>query len=294
MSNYILILVALFAFALQTICFRQFNRYFMKNLTSYFIFNALFYTIVAVSYIAIKTSFNYHRYSIIFGLIFGLVFVSTMFFYMKGMETGPLSYTSLLYSLGLIIPVICGLLFWGEKIGLLQSTGLLLLLAAFYLGSSTAPAEGVKKGINLKWFAFTFTAFLGNGFLMTITKTHQVLLPGKQVMEFLFIGFATAAVASIIPAVIMLLFRKQDLHHLKNRNFVLIVIATGITTAVGNMIMFILAGRMDGVILFPAVNGGVVILSAIASLLLFKEKLGRKGYMGLAAGMAALIMLSLK
>lgn len=287
-------LAALFSFSVQTICFRQFNRYFMKNLTSYFIFNTLFFTIVSATYIVVKPSFNYHSYSIIFGVIFGLLFVATMFFYMKGMETGPLSYTSLLYSLGLIIPVIFGLLFWGERMGMLQVTGLLLLLITIYLGSGSGSPAAPEKGMNLRWLVFTFVAFLGNGFLMTITKAHQVLMPGKQVMEFLFICFATATVSSFILAIAMFLFKKQDTRHLKDRNFVLVVIGTGVTTAVGNMIMFILAGRMDGVVLYPVVCGGGVVLSSIASLLLFKEKMAKKGYVGLAIGMVALICLSLK
>jgi drug/metabolite transporter (DMT)-like permease len=213
---------------------------------------------------------------------------------MKGMETGPLSYTSLFYSLGLIVPVIFGLLFWGEKMGMLQVIGLLLLLITIYLGSGSKSPTSPEKGMNLRWLVFTLVAFLGNGFLMTITKAHQVLLPGKQVMEFLFICFSTATVSSFLLAIIMLLLKKQDTHHLKDRNFVLVVIGTGITTAVGNMIMFILAGRMDGVVLYPVVCGGVVVLSSIASLILFKEKLAGKGFAGLAIGMAALVMLSLK
>ncbi len=292
MTEYLLMLAALVVFTLQTLCFRQFNRYYMRNLASYFIFNTLYFTIVSIiCYILKPAGSAYHPYSVILGVIFGVLFVATMFFYMKGMEAGPLSFTALFFSLALIIPVLAGLLLWDEKLGQLQLAGLVLLFITFYLGSSSTSASA--RGVNVKWFLFTFVAFLGNGLLMSITKGHQVLLPGKQVREFIFLCFFTATVASLLVAAGLLLYRKEDIKHLKSPYFRFIVLATGLTTAVGNIIMFYLAGKVDGVILFPVVNGGVVVLSSIASLFLFREKLPGKGIVGLVIGMAAIVLLSL-
>ena len=50
----------------------------------------------------------------------------------------------------------------------------------------------------------------------------------------------------------------------------------------------------DNVVLFPVYNIGVVSLTALTGLLLFKEKLTWKNYLGLAIAIIAVILITLK
>lgn len=49
-------------------------------------------------------------------LVFGLVYFAAFTSYSKAMSLGPMSYTSLATSLGMVLPVIAGPLAWGESI----------------------------------------------------------------------------------------------------------------------------------------------------------------------------------
>lgn len=81
----------------------------------------------------------------------------------------------------------------------------------------------------------------------------------------------------------------------ENRRFKLkitsIVVFTGICIAFNNVINLYLSGKMPAAVFFPTVNGGGLILGVIAALIFFKEKPAPKQWAGLAAGIAAVILL---
>lgn len=289
---YLAILSAVFLFTIQTICFKEFNRSFMKNLSSYFIFNFMYFTIVVIIFwIARANAEGFDPSTIMLGVVFGILFVCTILLYMKAMETGPLSYTALAFSFGLLVPIIFGVSFWSEKISIVQSGGLILLFTAFYLGSKTSRDEKQRK--NLRWVLLCVVALIGNGGLMTITKFHQILLPGRQIKEFLILSFGTASLLSLILFLWRYFVKNEKVVHLKNLNFLFIALGAGITTAFGNQLMLYLAGKVPGVILFPTVNGSIVFFSSIFSIFLYREKLTRNGVLGLVSGVTALVLLSL-
>jgi drug/metabolite transporter (DMT)-like permease len=290
--NYLAILAAIFVFALQTVSFKIFNRTYMKNLSSYFIFNFLYFTVAVLVFLFVGGIPTYiDPYTLVLGITFGALFILTIFCFIKAMETGSMAYSSLFFSFGLIIPIIFGAFFWQEKISVIQLSSLGLLFVTFYLCSGASGDTKLK--LDSKWVLFCFIAFIGNGGLMTLAKEHQILLPGKQVSEFLIISFGTAAVLSLVLFFCFYL-RKQSLTHLKQRSFAIIVVAAGVTTAFGNLLGLYLNSRVPSILQFPTVNGGIVILSTVISSLFFGERLSGKGKTGLGIGIIALVLLCIK
>jgi drug/metabolite transporter (DMT)-like permease len=134
--NYILIVTAILIFTVQGISFKEFSRSYMRNFSSYLLFNFFYFSIVALTMLFLKPDFKgIHIYTSIFAACFGLLFIATMLFYMKAMESGLFSYTTLIFSFGITIPIIFGALLWKEEIGIVQSAGLSLLFVTFYIGN---------------------------------------------------------------------------------------------------------------------------------------------------------------
>ena len=52
-----------------------------------------------------------------------------------------------------------------------------------------------------------------------------------------------------------------------------------------------LSGVMDSAVFFPIVNGGGFVLATIAAVLLFKEKLSTKQWIGVVLGIASVVFL---
>ncbi len=74
--------------------------------------------------------------------------------------------------------------------------------------------------------------------------------------------------------------------------FVLLLIS-GIVIALNNVINLYLAGVMDSAVFFPLVNGVGLVLSIVAGLVVFREKLTLMQWVGIACGVVATLFLCL-
>ena len=68
-------------------------------------------------------------------------------------------------------------------------------------------------------------------------------------------------------------------------------IAGGVGVALNNQINLYLSGVVASAVFFPIVNGGGLILITAASVVLFREKLTIRQWIGLALGIAATLLL---
>jgi drug/metabolite transporter (DMT)-like permease len=290
--DYLLMLAAIAVFGLQALCFKWFSRGFMKNLASYFLFNFLYFSVVVAVLLPFGLNFaGLHTQTAVLAVIFGFVFIASIFLYMKAMENGPLTLSALMFSFGLLVPILAGAVLWKERLNILQGAALILLLFTFYLGS--AGQQAGKKNVNVKWLIFSVSAMLGNGALMTLLKAHQTTLPGVEIREFLAIAFGTAALLSLAVFARRKIRFRDDLSHLKTKAFALLVLGAGISTGIGNLITILLSGRLPAYVQFPVVNGGVVFLSSLLSVFVFREKMTVRAWAGMALGLVALVIICL-
>ena len=68
-------------------------------------------------------------------------------------------------------------------------------------------------------------------------------------------------------------------------------IAGGVGIALINQINLYLSGVVDSAVFFPIVNGGALIMTTILSLVVFKERLTVRQWVGMALGIAATLLL---
>lgn len=66
---------------------------------------------------------------------------------------------------------------------------------------------------------------------------------------------------------------------------------SGICMAFANIINLYLSGVMDAVIFFPVVNGANIVLTTPAGIVLFKESLTKKQWVGLLLGAISLLFI---
>lgn len=288
---YLLIFVAVLLFGVQTLCFKEFNLKYMKNKADYFLFSSLYFVLVVVALLAVYGFGSVSPQTYMIAIPFGVVFIASILLYMKAMETGSMSFSALVFSFGLLVPVLFGQLFWQENIRFLQILALGVLFISFYLagGSKQEPI----LGFNVKWLVLSLAAMLGNGALMTMAKAHQRMLPGKDVGEFLIVAFATAALVSLLLTAYRVRIAREQTVKPTAIPFLVLVFGAGLTTAFGNWTALSLAGKIPAVVLFPLMNGGIVFLSSILSVAVYKEKLTSRSVAGLILGLFAIVLICL-
>ncbi len=288
---YLLLTGSILLFAIQTVCFKEFSRRFMKNKADYFFFSGLYFLVVVGILLVINGFGKIQLQTLLIAVPFGILFIVAILLYMKAMEIGSLSFSALVFSFGLLVPIIFGQLFWNESVSILQILALGVLLASFYLAGGAKLEKG--RQFNVKWLLLILTAMVGNGMLMAMAKFHQRLLPGKDIGEFLIVAFVTAAIASALLTGFRIIFGKERISEPKGIPFGLLVLGAGVTTALGNWGALSLAGSMSAVLLFPVMNGGIVFVSSVFSVLFFKEKMTIRVISGMVLGLMALVLISM-
>lgn len=291
--DYFLILITV------TICFIYdvLKKVYVKNLKNgfnyySFVFGTSIISVFVFLFFGIK---NISAFTVGLGCLFGVITLISVISFLKAVKIGLLSYTCVISSLSTIIPTISGSIFWGEKIGFLQITGVFLMLISLVL--SVVKSENNKKSFKI-WYFYCIILFVSTGLIGVLQKVFQDCNYSGQSNEFLLIAFLTNGFISGIIAICTQ--KKSDVikesDSIKQSNgkillYIGIIFICGICCAFNNKINLYLSGRIKSAILFPLLNGGGATLTTIASLVIFKEKLMLRQKIGIFVGIIAIILL---
>jgi len=229
-------------------------------------------------------------YTLLMGIVFGLATAAGAILYMKALECGPLSYTSVICSCAMVIPALSGLVLYGEPVSLWQWVGIALMLVSFVYA---VDKDNRQLGTSLKWLLFALGSFLGSGAVGVMQKLHQSSPYKDELGIFLVIAFVVSALFSLILAI----FYRQKGQRVtvtssaKVKKFVLVGLVGGFGIALCNQINMFLAGVMEAIIFYPVVNGAAMILTTAAGVLLWKERLSKRQWFGLIMGGIAIFLL---
>ena len=229
-------------------------------------------------------------YTLLMGVVFGLATALCAVLHMRALETGPLSYTNVITSCAMVIPSLSGLLFFGESVSAGQYVGMALMLISIFCAVDSSNQE---SGTSLKWLLLCMGSFVCSGAVGVMQKVHQSSPHRDELGVFLVIAFVVSAVFSAVMAAAG--HKKGEAVRVlapeRVRKLIIFSIVCGVGIALCNQINMYLAGVMDAMIFYPVVNGGSMILTTIAGVALWHEKLSRRQWAGLLTGGAAIFLL---
>lgn len=294
MNSYVILSVSMLA-ALGASIIKKFSTgRFNSKKEMRFLFNAVISLSCMLSLLVISGPPKISGFTVLLGVMFGAVTATQFVFTLLSYEIGPFSYTSVIVSLSTIIPALSGYFIWGEKIFTVQIFGIALMLLCFAL---SVDFKKTDKKASKKWFLYVFVTFAATGIIGVMQKWHQSTEYKDELDGFLIVAFLTAF---LISAIGFFITSRQTLTNTEERRDILkfltpltvaLMILCGVCAAANNKMNLYLSGVMDSAIFFPVVNGGGMILSTIASLIIFKEKLGIQRYLGIAIGVVAVVLI---
>lgn len=265
-----------------------------KQLMCHF-FNAAVSLVSTISLLAMSGIGHISLFTLLLGISFGVTTALQQLFTLKAYQTGPFAYTTVIISLSTIIPTFSGYFFWGEEIALVQIFGILLMLICIICSVSGSPNTKTHSKSAAKWLVNTAVAFVCSGLIGVMQKFHQSSQYKAEINGFLIIAFAISFVYSLISFLIAASKQNIDRHQFAatelKYNMIIMMVLCGIGAALNNKINLYLSGIIDSAIFFPVVNGGNLILSAISSIIIFKEKLSTQKWIGIIIGIIAVILL---
>jgi drug/metabolite transporter (DMT)-like permease len=229
----------------------------------------------------------------LFGSALGLIDVVLIPVFMAAVARGDLSITWTLLTLSFALPSLLVLIYPGEHPTRRGLAGLVLAaLAVALLGVDTIRRHrGGGPGTMRKgWALFMAISFVLNGsalYTLSLATSSQPDPSWSNTLAFTLMSGAVFAAGTLVMA---LAKRRPG----SVRPGLLIGAVAG--TASGAGILFCLLGLSHGVpgyILYPATNGGSSVIVVVLSVFLLKERPGPCGWVGIAAGAAALTLIAM-
>lgn len=216
----------------------------------------------------------------------GLIFIIVFFIIGKTSQKNGVSVASVASKMSLIIPILFGILFFKETIGATKIAGIFIALVAVYF--TTKKDQGTIKVSN---FTLPILLFLGTGFTDTSINYIQKSWVNPE-DNALFSSFTFLfAFLSGLNIVIIQLFQKKAKLQFKN-------ILAGFILGIPNYfsIYFLLKAlqspEFESATLFTLLNIGVILLTTIFGVILFKEKLYKNNYLGIFLAILALFLVT--
>ena len=223
-------------------------------------------------------------------IILGTLFISIFFLISLTAQKISISVASVANKMSLVIPVLVAILFFGDKIQFFKIAGILLALVSVYL--TTKKEKEPNKISDKKELLLPLFVFLGSGIIDALVNfaNEKLIKESGHDAAFSCVGFFAAGSIGILIIAFQLIFQKKK--------FQVKSIVAGIILGIPNFfsIYFILKALSTDLLessqLYPLANICIVVLSALAGLVIFKEKLSKLNIVGIALSIVATLLIS--
>jgi len=280
MISYLLLGLSLTLETAKNALSNQFSITKLKNRTDNFKFG--FYMYLAASIVSLAfPSGGVSWYTVALAAGFAVLLGANQYFFMKALSCGPMSFTNFIQCAGLLIPALCGVLFWQERASVFQLLWLgVLVLSMFW----ALKADKLSK--NPAWWFSALAAMISMGGIGILQSVHQMSEYKGELIGFLKVAFLFTALFYLLLWGIS--SRREPSGFKMGRTGVLQAASSGGFMSCVHVINLYLAGVLPKIIFFPAANGGLIILTLLCAVVIFREKLTVKQWAGLILGTVAL------
>ena len=283
------ILLTVLLFSLLIVFFKLFERFNVISLHAISI-NYLF--AAGCGFVFAQQPFNItyilHSQWIYHAIIIGCMFIFAFNLLAIGTQRVGITISTVANKMSLVIPVIFSLFYYAsDTINFLKIVGISLALAGVYFSST----KGGKLAFDKSYLWLIATIFFIQG-LADITFNHaqETAVQPEEMETFFGALFLVAGLAGCIAAMPNIIFKKEKL----KPNALLFGIIFGIPNYLSLQFIFE-ALNTDGLepsVVYPLVSMGIVLTTALAGLVFFKEKLSLSNWFGIGLAVVAIATLA--
>ena len=187
--------------------------------------------------------------------------------------------SSTFMKLGLLVPIVCSILFLGEVPTLVQALGFVLAIAAVLCING----GGDKTAARARGTLVLLLLSCGTGDFMS--KVYEELGPREYSDQFLLFTFLAAFVLCLI-----LVLRKREKPGLTELFWGALLGLPNYFSA--RFILGALGSGIPAVIVYPTFSVASMVVLTIAGVVFFREKLRRREWMGVGLILVALVLLN--
>ena len=236
-----------------------------------------------------------------FGLsiLTGFWFIFTYLLMTASTQRSGVTVTSLSSKISVVLPILAGVIWLGERLNFVATTGIVLALVALVLvvGGRKNKNDGGDVSGNVSTNKIGWIVGLLPVFIFFGTGTGDILMKiTEQQNSGDDIGFMIAFIyfVALVFGIIIVIW---DIARGKSKwqwKSAVGGIGLGVINFFSTSSVYNAMRSFDNVVLFPIYNIGVVSLTALTGWLFFKEKLTWKNYLGLGIAIIAVILITFR
>ena len=288
-----LLLVCILFNAYISVVFKLFERFEVRNLQgivlNYFVCGLTASVLMGKPAITLQT---FEKEWLTAAILIGLTFVITFLLFANTVQKFGVVLGSIFQKMSLIAPTLFAIIVYGESAGWTKSLGILLAIASIFvisLNKNTMSSDLQKRD---KWlWIFPIGTFIGSCFVDGgLFYVNETGLASSLDIDFIATLFFFAGCFGVI-FVIYDYFKNGTTYRKKE-------IIAGFALGVPNFfsiyfLLMVLSAGMDGSVVFPINNVGILLATAILGLLFFNEKFNKQKLLGFAMALASIIMVAI-
>lgn len=224
-----------------------------------------------------------------FAMGLGVLFITVFNLMAVTTQRSGLSVVSVATKMSVVIPIVFGLVYYRESLGVFKGAGIILALIAVYLASSKS-AEGLKiKPPNL---ILPLLVFLGSGVIDTTIKYLESEYIGKD--DIPIFSAAIYGTAAIIGFAVFGFQALRGSFKVEFKN-----VLGGFVLGIPNYfsVYFLVRALRSDILessgIFTVNNVAIVMCSTLLGILLFKEKLSAKNWLGIVLAILGIICIAM-
>lgn len=221
-------------------------------------------------------------------VLLGVFFLLVFNIMAKSSQINGVGVTSVATKMSLVVPVLFAVIYYRDKLSILQILGIILALAAVYLASSRE--SGLKMGRNHLWLPVL--VFLGSGCIDTSIKFIQEgYLMDSDYPIFSSTVFGAAALSGFV------FLGLKGVGTAANFRFKSVL--GGICLGIPNYfsIFFLLRAlnheSLNSASIFTINNVAIVLFTTLLGIILFKEILTSKNWLGVGLAVISIVLVAL-
>ena len=278
-------------FSSMLVLFKYFGKYGVNNLQAIIVnyFTAGTLSLIVAHNNDIKISLTDIIYStyIIPSLIIGFLFIVTFNLLAFGTQKIGIAISTVANKMSMIIPVIIGISLFSEKLGMFKLIGIVLAISAIYMTST----KSGKLSFDKKFLPIILLIFFGQGMADgTLSWAQKFSINDENTPLFFASVFL---IAGILGSVFLIYKKIKNGFKLEFKNLI-----WGIGLGIPNYLTlhFFVRSLQSPIFessqVFPIVNMGVIVLTALAGILLFREKLSFFNWGGILVAVLAISLIT--
>ncbi len=246
--------------------------------------NYMMASVISFGMMIQDANFSIYFPTLVFGALLAILFVFSFFAFARAITAAGTALAATSSRLSVVIPVLLSIVFYNEQPTPSQLNGFLfafVTIVLFYLS-----LRRMSRGtLQFKDYFYLFAVLAGIGCGDFCIKVFQQWRPINEKPLFLFSIFTF----SFLYTLIIIYFQKITI---EKRTFLRGIIL-GVPNIFSTFFLISALVKLPAIIVYPATNIGIIVLTTISAVIFMHERLNRFGVLALLSGIVSIYFLTI-